>query len=111
MQVVSLALAEEKALSLALNKVSGDWDEPALALLLRDLTECDEIDTALTGFEAAEIDVLLADLSSEAAAEPEPVAVAGSYKVMATCRNKGEQDRVMKLLKRQKVACHTITRG
>ena len=50
---------EVKALNLALNKISGDWDEDKLAAILADLKETSEI--ALTGFDQAEIDKLIAD--------------------------------------------------
>ena len=47
--VVSLEPEREKALNLALNKITGEWDEEKLALLLSEL-EREGIDTELTGF-------------------------------------------------------------
>jgi DNA modification methylase len=55
--VVEMDEAEEKALNIALNKVSGDWDMPKLAELLEDLDKS-MFDVSLTGFDAAEIDDL-----------------------------------------------------
>lgn len=55
--VVDMDEAEEKALNIALNKVSGDWDMPKLAELLDDLDKS-MFDVSLTGFDAAEIDDL-----------------------------------------------------
>lgn len=55
--VVDMNEAEEKALNIALNKVSGDWDMPKLAELLEDLDKS-MFDVSLTGFEAAEIEDL-----------------------------------------------------
>lgn len=61
--VVDLTEAQEKALNVALNKVSGEWDQDALAKLMEDLEAAsDEIDATLTGFGQAEIDELLAGL-------------------------------------------------
>jgi len=57
--VVDLSPEREKALNLALNKISGDWDEPKLALLLDELTKVPEFDVGLTGFETCEISDLL----------------------------------------------------
>jgi ParB-like chromosome segregation protein Spo0J len=37
--VVDLALEREKALNIALNKITGDWDQARLAQLLDELTE------------------------------------------------------------------------
>lgn len=51
---------KEKALNIALNKISGDWDTDKLALLITDLQGSD-LDVSLTGFEPAEIDALFKD--------------------------------------------------
>ena len=55
--VVDMDEAEEKALNVALNKVSGDWDMPKLAELLEDLDKS-MFDVSLTGFDVAEIEDL-----------------------------------------------------
>lgn len=55
--VVDMDEAEEKALNIALNKVSGDWDMPKLAELLEDLDKS-MFNVSLTGFDAAEIEDL-----------------------------------------------------
>jgi len=57
--VVDLSLPEEKMLNLALNKISGDWDEDKLASLLEDLRVSAEDDIVLTGFDQEEISALL----------------------------------------------------
>jgi len=58
--VVELSEEKEKALNVALNKISGDWDKDKLALLIADLQGSD-FDVSLTGFEPAEIDDLFKD--------------------------------------------------
>lgn len=55
--VVDMDESEEKALNIALNKVSGDWDLPKLADLISELDD-GMFDISLTGFDAAEIDDL-----------------------------------------------------
>ena len=55
--VVEMPEDKEKALNIALNKISGDWDKDKLALLIADLQGAD-FDVSLTGFESAEIDAL-----------------------------------------------------
>jgi DNA modification methylase len=62
--VVDLSLEKEKALNLALNKISGNWDEEKLADLLRELSENPEIDVTISGFDLAEISEIL-DKASE----------------------------------------------
>ena len=60
---VDLSLQEEKALNLALNKISGEWDIPKLKEVLLEL-KAEDFDIELTGFDINEITDLLA-LSEE----------------------------------------------
>lgn len=55
--VVEMNDEKEKALNIALNKISGEWDKDKLALLIADLQGSD-FDVTLAGFEPAEIDDL-----------------------------------------------------
>jgi len=57
--VVDLSPEQEKALNLALNKISGDWDEPKLAELLQELAALPEFDLELTGFDEGDLSDLL----------------------------------------------------
>jgi DNA modification methylase len=84
--VVKLSSEREKALNVALNKVTGDWEFEALADLIKDL-ETQDFDVTLTGFDAAEIDDLFSrvhdkdvnddDFDVEAALEEEPISKQG----------------------------------
>ncbi|MEI3542028.1 MAG: site-specific DNA-methyltransferase [Acutalibacteraceae bacterium] len=58
--VVEMDEEKEKALNIALNKISGDWDKNKLALLIADL-QVSDFDVTLTGFDPAEIDALFKD--------------------------------------------------
>ncbi|MBR1443131.1 MAG: DNA modification methylase [Firmicutes bacterium] len=55
--VVELDKTREKALNIALNKITGAWDDSLLADLLVDLQN-ENFNTDFTGFEAPEIDML-----------------------------------------------------
>lgn len=55
--VIDMDTEKEKALNIALNKISGDWDTDKLALLITDLQGSD-FDVSLTGFDPAELDDL-----------------------------------------------------
>lgn len=66
--VVELNPEKEKALNVALNKISGDWDKDKLALLITDL-QASDFDVSLTGFDAAEIDDLFSGLNKSQAVE------------------------------------------
>lgn len=59
--VVELDETREKALNIALNKISGEWDNDKLALLIADLDSSD-FDAELTGFDDAEIAQLIGSL-------------------------------------------------
>lgn len=59
--VVDMDENEEKALNVALNKVSGDWDLPKLADLISNL-DADMFDISLTGFDMAEVEDLFSQV-------------------------------------------------
>ncbi|QNU66469.1 DNA modification methylase [Ruminiclostridium herbifermentans] len=58
--VVEMDAEKEKALNIALNKISGEWHKEKLALLIADLQGAD-FDVSLTGFDPAELDALFKD--------------------------------------------------
>ena len=58
--VVDMNTEKEKALNIALNKISGEWDTDKLALVIADLQGAD-FDVSLTGFEPEELDDLFRD--------------------------------------------------
>lgn len=60
--VVDLDKTKEKALNIALNKISGEWDTDKLESLLQEL-KLEEFDLELTGFDFDEVDNLLNDLT------------------------------------------------
>ncbi len=62
--VVDLDEAKEKALNIALNKISGEWDNDLLASLLKDL-DGSGYDITLTGFDLAEAQELFGSGSME----------------------------------------------
>lgn len=55
--IVEMDEDKEKALNVALNKISGEWDNDKLALLIADLQGAD-FDVSLTGFEPEELEDL-----------------------------------------------------
>ncbi len=70
--VVGLPLEQEKVFNVALNKISGDWNEGKLALLLDELTKAPQFDAGLSGFETDEIsDLLDRALTTESQAKGE----------------------------------------
>lgn len=60
--VVDLPLEQEKALNVALNKIAGEWDEPKLAEILKEISALPDIDLGLTGFDGDELNELLGRL-------------------------------------------------
>ena len=59
--VVNVDKTKEKALNIALNKITGAWDNNLLADLLVDL-QSEDFNTDFTGFEAAEIEQLFSSV-------------------------------------------------
>lgn len=66
--IVELDDTRERALNVALNKISGDWDESKLALLIADL-DASDFDVELTGFDEAEIQAMIGSLDDEDVAD------------------------------------------
>ena len=66
--VVSLEKNDEKALNIALNKITGEWDEKALKDLLVEL-DLSEYDFTLTGYSQKELDDLIELTDFEAEVE------------------------------------------
>lgn len=58
--IVDMNEEKEKALNVALNKISGDWDKDKLMLLITDLQR-EDFDVSLTGFDPEELDNLFKD--------------------------------------------------
>ena len=68
--IVKLSKEDEKALNIALNKITGQWDDSLLADLLLDLQESD-FNLDLTGFEPPEIDNILSNVHDKELSEDE----------------------------------------
>lgn len=62
--VINLDEVREKALNVALNKISGEWDTQKLADLMHDIVEAG-IDCTITGWEQPEIDKIWQKLQRE----------------------------------------------
>jgi hypothetical protein len=58
--VIDITEAQEKALNIALNKISGEWDDDKLTALLDELAaDADEMLLSLTGFTQEELDEMV----------------------------------------------------
>lgn len=67
-EMVDVDKAREKALNVALNKITGAWDEQMLAVLLKDI-EASGIDAMVTGFEPPEMEQLFNKVATKEVAE------------------------------------------
>jgi len=115
--VVELSLDKEKSLNLALNKISGRWDEEKLSLLLSELTRIPDFDVGLTGFEMPEITNLFDkfnekqdddfDFSSELNNIETPVTQKGELIELGShrllCGDSSKEEDIKRLLSGQKV--------
>jgi DNA modification methylase len=66
---LDLSMEQARLLNLALNKISGSWDEQLLARLLADLAASPNIDLTLSGFGEDEVRDLLRSLETREKAE------------------------------------------
>jgi len=67
---VEVSEAEARALNLALNKISGEWDLPRLGELLEDLRALPDFDHTLSGFDDREIEEILTELERDTMPDP-----------------------------------------
>ena len=120
--VVDLPLPAEKALNVALNKITGRWDEQALGELLADLQADDTIDALLTGFDNDEITALIESAApapgstGDDAANEGPtsggggVALQDGFQIVVLCESEAQQAQLFTRLKADGYKCraHTI---
>ena len=66
---LDLSVEQSRLLNLALNKISGSWDDALLARLLADLGATPDLDLTLSGFDEDEIKDLLRSLETREKAE------------------------------------------
>ena len=63
--LVDLPAEQARLLNLALNKISGSWDQELLARLLAELDATPDVDIALSGFDDDEVAKLLKSLDAQ----------------------------------------------
>lgn len=109
--VLNLNKTQEKALNLALNKISGEWDYDKLEDILAELKEAD-IDMDTTGFSFDEVDEMLKDVTGskedvfdidsayeeieEVITKPGDIWILGNHKLM--CGDSTKQEDVNRLI-------------
>lgn len=112
--VVNLDKDKEKALNIALNKITGEWDNTKLEELLAELKET-SIDMDMTGFSFDEVDNMLKDITGskeddfdldqaldeieEPISKPGDVWILGRHRLM--CGNSTQKEDVMHLMNKQ----------
>lgn len=112
--IVDLDKDKEKALNIALNKITGEWDNTKLEELLAELKETD-IDMDMTGFSFDEVDNMLKDITGskeddfdvdqalneieEPTSKPGDIWILGRHRLM--CGNSTQKEDVMRLMNKQ----------
>ena len=89
--VVELPPDKEKALNVALNKITGEWDNQKLDELLRELSDVDLL--AATGFSEEEYEALISrvDINDFFGEEPEERPAKEEKAKKVTCPHCGEE--------------------
>jgi len=100
--VVDLPLEEEKALNIALNKITGDWDKEKLADLLLELNDIDDFLVQLSGFTEKEFERIT---SIKKEKEPELKSI---YEVVIECKDEEEQKKVYEWLTKEGYKCRLL---
>jgi ParB-like chromosome segregation protein Spo0J len=110
---VDLNNTDEKALNIALNKISGDWDAEKLEDLLRELSLEQDYDIGLTGFSNKEIDKLFGtpdDLEEPEQKEKEPnIEIKETYELVIECTDENDMQEKYNLLQNNGIDCRINT--
>lgn len=111
--VVDLDDLQEKALNIALNKISGEWDEDKLTDILMELSGEGMID--ITGFSTIEFEELLGEVTEPDHGEESPNPSRDSnfhyqeqYGVIVMCDGETEQQRVYEQLQSMGYECRVV---
>ena len=112
--IVDLNKTKEKALNIALNKITGEWDNSKLEELLAELKETD-IDMDMTGFTFDEVDNILKDIEGskeddfdldqalneieEPTTRPGDIWILGKNRLM--CGDSTQKENVLRLMDKQ----------
>ena len=112
--IVDLDKNKEKALNIALNKITGEWDNGKLEELLAELKEAD-VDMDITGFSFDEVDNILKDITGskeddfdldealeeieEPISKPGDIWILGKHRLM--CGDSTVKENVDKLVNKQ----------
>lgn len=112
--IVDLDKTKEKALNIALNKITGEWDNAKLEELLAELKETD-IDMDMTGFSFDEVDNILKDIEGskeddfdldktlneidEPITRPGDIWILGKNRLM--CGDSTQKENVLRLMDKQ----------
>jgi DNA modification methylase len=112
--IVDLDKDKEKALNIALNKITGEWDNDKLEELLAELKETN-IDLDITGFSFDEVDNILKDVTGskeddfdlnqaleeieEPITKPGDIWILGNHRLL--CGDSTQKENVMRLMNKQ----------
>lgn len=112
--ILDLDKNKEKALNIALNKITGEWDNDKLEELLAELNETD-IDMNTTGFSFDEVDNILKDITGskednfdidsayeeikEPITKPGDIWILGNHRLM--CGDSTQKENVLRLMNKQ----------
>jgi len=115
--VVELELAEEKALNIALNKITGEWDDEKLAELLEEIAaDANEMLLEFTGFTDEELDELLQPIDftspgtgdDEAPSRETNFTYQEQFGVIVICKTEDEQRDTYEKLLEQGYTCRVV---
>jgi ParB-like chromosome segregation protein Spo0J len=109
--VVDIDETKEKALNIALNKISGEWDFSKLKDLLLEI-DTGEIDISLTGFDLTEIENLMTQFNDDSEEKEEKDLsneIKETFEIIIECRNEMEQIDIYEKLSSEGYKCRVLT--
>ena len=109
--IVDLTEIEEKALNVALNKISGEWDMDKLKDILNEINL--DFNIELTGFDKDEFEELTRNLDIDAILDSDKKDKSDSLKekfeIVIECENDMEQEGIFLKLSKEGYKCRVLT--
>lgn len=107
--VVDLDDRSEKAMNLALNKHSGEWDPALLVELVAEL-DAANYDIEIAGFDAEELKKLVESVENEpeVAHDNRQGSIEEQYSVLIECKDEQDQARLLEQFSEQGLKCRAL---
>jgi len=99
---------KEKSMNIAMNKITGRWDEPKVREILMEFDVYDE-HAKLAGFEEEEFERMKNAEDDVSSGEGEGIGMSSKFEIIVECANEQEQNNLFNELGDRGIKCRVVT--